>query len=521
MFSPIDTRSLFRLYGFYTTVLAIIMLTMYLANTPLSAWQAEFPRLLPLVLSAYCALAGLNIVTAYATPASSSDKLTPYFLAEIIIISCLMLFVAPAQQELGMVLLISVALANLTLSARMGYLIAAMATITVLTHSFINNQAHSFLVENSLLATLFFFEAWLFNLFKSRLYIAEINVHEKQTALKKASRMNNLIIDRMQTGICVITSSMQIISTNRSAQERLGDIPANGLHDAIYERLVQWREFGKQNETPVLIPETKQRLLLSFATIDEHTYVIFIDDLRIVTQKAQQLKLSSLGRMAASIAHEIRNPLSAISHAAQLLEESNHLDEDDRRLCEIIGSHSTRVDMIIQNVLQISRRKHSQPKELSLLPWLANFKEDFLHHHNVRFQLPEAPNLQSLKIAFDPSQLHQVLWNLCENVLNHGSQHQCSPVIFHIGFKQDGRTYLSVRDKGPGIPKAQQDFLFEPFHTTSAKGTGLGLFIVKELCEANHSEIRYDNQYLDGAGFEILFAHNAKAAVNPTGSKAS
>jgi len=237
----------------------------------------------------------------------------------------------------------------------------------------------------------------------------------------------------------------------------------------------------------------------------------------MVTQKAQQLKLASLGRMAASNAHEIRNPLSAISHAAQLLAESPHLDEDDLRLCEIISSHTTRVDSIIQNVLQISRRKTSEPKVLDLLPWLEEYQAEFKQHHYAEFKVSIPEGLKVLKITFDPSQLHQVLWNLCENVLNHAHKKTSAPIEFKIGFKETGRGFLTVCDQGEGIPKEQESFLFEPFHTTSAKGTGLGLFIVKELCEANHSEIRYDRCEDGGACFEILFAHrqaNKKAIAS-------
>lgn len=516
MFSLIDTRSLFKLYSFYTATLAILLLSLYLANDTLHAWRTPFPKILPLVLSAYGTLSGINIITAYAAPWSNSDKLTPYFLAEIIILGGLLLFVAPHQGELGLMLLITVAMGSLILSSRLGYLVAAIATLVVLGHSIVAKD-NSIFVENSLLATMFFLEAWLVTIFKSRLRSAEVDVKQQKSELKKVARMNDLIVDRMQTGVCLVKSTTEIISINRAAQERFGDIPANGLPEVVYERLAQWREFKKQNESPVLLPDSNQRLLLSFAEIDETTYVIFIDDLRVVTQKAQQLKLASLGRMAASIAHEIRNPLSAISHAAQLLAESPHLDEDDLRLCEIISSHTTRVDSIIQNVLQISRRKTSDPKILDLLPWLEVFQKDFKQHHHAEFIVTMPEDLQVLRITFDPSQLHQVLWNLCENVLNHAHKRNSAPIEFKIGFKETGRGFLTVCDQGEGIPKEQESFLFEPFHTTSAKGTGLGLFIVKELCEANHSEIRYDRCDDGGACFEILFAHrqaNKKAIAS-------
>jgi len=511
MFSLIDTRALFKVYGFYTTTLAVILLSLYLLNDTIGLWQPDYPKVLPLVLSAYLGLGGVNLIRALAGSWSrpqrmAAEILSPHFLAEVLLLGSLLLFIAPSQGELGLMLLITVGLASMTLTTRMAYLVTSIATLMILGHSLVSDESGQ-VIGNSLLATMFFMETWFASLFKHRLKSAEVDAKEHKSALKKVSRMNDLIIDRMQTGVCVVKSNYEIVSINRAGQERFGNLPVDGLPEVIHERLIQWREFKKQNESPVVLPETKQRLILSFAEIDEATYVIFIEDLRVVTQKAQQLKLASLGRMAASIAHEIRNPLSAISHAAQLLEESDHLDEDDLRLCQIISSHTTRVDAIIQNVLQISRRSHSEPKQLDLASWLERFTQDFTQHQHAEFVVTGLSALPHARIAFDPSQLHQVLWNLCENVLNHGHTEVAAPIEFNIGVKASGRLHLTVCDQGKGIAKEQQAFLFEPFHTTSSKGTGLGLFIVKELCEANHSEIRYHSGDNGGACFEILFAH--------------
>ncbi len=521
MFSLIDTRALFKVYSFYTTTLAVILLSLYLLNDSIGLWQPAYPKVLPLLLSAYLGLGGVNIIRALAGSWSrpqrmAAEVLSPHFLAEVLLLGALLLFVAPKQGEMGLMLLITVGLASMTLTTRMAYLVTSIATLVILGHSVISDDS-SLVIGNSLLATMFFMETWFASLFKHRLKSAEVDAKEHKSALKKASRMNDLIIDRMQTGVCVVKSNYEILSINRAAQERFGNLPADGLPEVVYERLLQWREYKKQNETPVILPDTKQRLLLSFAEIDEMTYAIFIEDLRVVTQKAQQLKLASLGRMAASIAHEIRNPLSAISHAAQLLEESDHLDEDDLRLCQIISSHTTRVDAIIQNVLQISRRNSSEPKQLEISTWLNRFIQDFKQHQYADFNISGLDVIQGARISFDPSQLHQVLWNLSENVINHAHTEQTAPIEFKLGIKESGRIYLTVCDQGKGIAKEQQAFLFEPFHTTSSKGTGLGLFIVKELCEANHSEIRYHSGCNGGACFEILFAHpqaNAKSLAS-------
>ena len=250
------------------------------------------------------------------------------------------------------------------------------------------------------------------------------------------------------------------------------------------------------------------RLICSFAGIGENArdgVLVFLEDAAALTQQAQQLKLASLGRMAASIAHEIRNPLGAISHAGQLLSESNNLDGSEQRLTEMIRENSIRMNVIIENVLQLSRRKPAEPKILALHSWLHEFTLNFADGNQIR---PDSIRVSvepgDLQVRADPSHLYQVVWNLCENGLRHCNG---EPVITIEAGISSGtqRPFLDVRDNGDGISVERVEQIFEPFYTTRADGSGLGLYIARELCEGNKATLDYVPGE-KGACFRISFS---------------
>ncbi len=382
-----------------------------------------------------------------------------------------------------------------------------MATLMVLSNGLVypKNQIAEQLLSGSFISIVYFIEAVIVQSLKTGLSEARTSVKETKDQLLTASKINSIIIDRMQTGVCVINNAGRILSMNRSVKERIApSVEGKNIPVEIFERMKVWQEYKLQNNDALTIHlENGNRfiIMVSFAEIDELSTLIFIDDKDTVTRRANQFKLESLARMAASIAHEIRNPLNAVSHAAQLIQDNPKLDEDDARLCDIIVNQSTRMDAIIQNVLQISKRHTSAPKWLDLDQWIYKFVEDFTTQNSVDFTISPIP----MKIRFDPSQLHQVLWNISSNAMRYGNASKQLPI--HIEFKQfQRRAGIRITDKGPGISEEELNYLFEPFHTTSTKGTGLGLYLVKELCEANHADVRYHNTLQGGACFEILFA---------------
>ena len=235
---------------------------------------------------------------------------------------------------------------------------------------------------------------------------------------------------------------------------------------------------------------------------------IFLEDTGEMQQQAQQLKLAALGRLSASIAHEIRNPLGAVSHAAQLLSESQNLDQGDARLTDIIHSHCQRMNSVIENVLELSRRRPPTPVRLTLSDFLDEFRTGFIESvEDAIIEIDVEP--RDTEVRVDKSQLEQALTALVENGTRYSKEAGKDPYVRLEGGmdRRTERPFLNVIDRGPGVPADKLDKLFEPFFTTEASGTGLGLYISRELCEANQARLNYQPQPGGGSCFRISFAH--------------
>jgi two-component system sensor histidine kinase PilS (NtrC family) len=237
---------------------------------------------------------------------------------------------------------------------------------------------------------------------------------------------------------------------------------------------------------------------------------VFVEDTRSIAQQAQQLKLASLGRLTASIAHEIRNPLGAISHAVQLLQESEAITQIDRRLCDIIYQHAKRVNHIVENTLALSRRKDTQVSLIDLHVWLQQFIENYTSHQQAEIILDLENGTLPLRV--DTTNLQQILVNLVDNGLRYSKQQIGVPkVILRGGVNQSNdNVFLEVIDFGPGIEGEQLQKIFEPFFTTEELGTGLGLYICKELCEINQASLYYFKTTRGESCFRIDFPHHLR-----------
>jgi two-component system, NtrC family, sensor histidine kinase PilS len=244
------------------------------------------------------------------------------------------------------------------------------------------------------------------------------------------------------------------------------------------------------------------------------TVLIFLEDTAALAAKVQQSKLAALGRLSASIAHEIRNPVGAMSHAAQLLAESPGLSDDDRRLADIMHGNAGRISNIVDNVLGLSRRAQPRTEVVKLADWCARFAEEFCS----TLQLPAAVVVteavdSGVEVLADPGQLHQISWNLAQNALIHAAPTPTPSGAIRLRFGRisgSGRPYLEVCDRGPGIPLQDAERIFEPFFTSRAGGTGLGLFLARELAEINNATLLYRPAETGGSVFRIVFADPAR-----------
>jgi two-component system sensor histidine kinase PilS (NtrC family) len=333
--------------------------------------------------------------------------------------------------------------------------------------------------------------------------------------LASLSELNELVIRRMRTGILVVDGSHRIRLSNEAAWGLLGG-GGSAAHlrdlaqvsEALHLSLWAWRRGGGETPKAMTFFEGGPEVLPRFVSLSltDKLFLIFLDDSRIYSGRAEELTLFTLGRLSASIAHEIRNPLAAINYSTQLLEESPDLAETDRRLLEIIHAQCTRMNAIVQNILGLARRDRTQAEPVELVAFTRQFVNDYRESHPLETDILKASDAGKRVVALvDPQHLHQVLTILVHNALTYGRQ-PGKPAQVTVGACVDrhtGAPLVEVVDRGPGIPPRVAQQIFTPFFTTSEHGTGLGLYIAMQLCEANQSVLAYDPVPGGGACFRI------------------
>ena len=197
-----------------------------------------------------------------------------------------------------------------------------------------------------------------------------------------------------------------------------------------------------------------------------------------------------------------------MSHAGQLLAESPSVSAEDRRLTEIIRSNAERVSGIINNVLRLSKREEAHLERLSLQAWCEEFHEEFCETMQwPRERLKPSGTALDIEIRVDPSQLRQIVWNLCENALKHGVQERPDEVVeLRYGrLSPTARPFLEIADRGPGVLPEHVERIFEPFFS-GGRGTGLGLFLARELAQANGATLLHESRQGGGSIFRLVFA---------------
>jgi two-component system sensor histidine kinase PilS (NtrC family) len=315
----------------------------------------------------------------------------------------------------------------------------------------------------------------------------------------------------MQDGVLVVDEHGGIVQMNPSASRLLhqGEVSGGMLSEIfplLYEQYVKWKQSASSGrETLQLDGGLQARLRFIGVQRDEaQGAVIFLEDMQHVQAEAQQIKLAALGRLTANLAHEVRNPLSAISYATELLQEEP-TDARQARLLQLIRDNTQRINRIVEDVMQLNRRDRAQPVTFDLSLLLPALVDEFNQAERVEPGVLVLQAERNSMVTFDRGHFRQVLWNLCRNGLRHG-QHASGSLALVTGFDR-GRLMLEVQDDGPGISSENQSRLFEPFFTTAEQGAGLGLYIARELCEANGAWLTYHDLTgaKSGACFRITF----------------
>ena len=424
----------------------------------------------------------------------------------------------------GMLLVITVAGGALLSTSKIGILYAALATLAVLGHEIYMHLFREFPPPNythaGFLGVTFFATALISQALAGRVKESEALAQRRGEDLAKLAWLNESIVQRLQSGIIVLDEQMDVSLVNESAKRMLGIEVINEkikiaehLPRRLSDVLRNWKT-GESEQSLIFRSEKTgldiQASIVPLQIEQETEILIFIDDLSTFRQRAQQLKLASLGRLTASIAHEVRNPLGAISHAGQLLSESSSLALEDKRLTDIISQHSQRVNQIIENIMSLSRREQAVPAIHELGAWLSDLIAEYESRHDLKDgAIKLIRKDEKIYTKMDSLQLHQVLWNLVENGTRYSKKMPLIEIKYDIN-RDTERPYIDVIDNGPGIDKNEVHQLFEPFYTTEIKGSGLGLYIARELCESNQATLNLQSNTSKGCCFRIVFSHPEK-----------
>lgn len=543
-YNPYD---LLRVYTYYRTLLGSVLLLMFQIEFAPKILGNDNPNLFLYTSVAYTAINFMTLIVMWRLKYSPSQrKLFGSLLIDVIAIGLLMHASGGAASGLGYLLLIAIAAGGMMLRERISFFLAAITTIVVIGEGafrfLILTQDNKSLFASGTLSALAFLTALLFQYLtkKIRLSYAEAETQAAQAA--HLQKLAQLIVERMRTGILVLNKNLEIELCNQAALKLLGATNENSTNlrldhfPELYKKHQSWQRNADDHSPYLKInADTITEAKVNFAHLEPGSatnVLIFLEDVRSLNQQAQQLKLASLGRLTASIAHEIRNPLGAISHASQLLAESDALPASDHRLLDIINNHSKRVNQIIENILQLSRRRGAKPAQINLQQWIHTFVADYKssknngHELNIQiaekntsdfhsdFDYDDNGSTTHLHAKFDTSQLQQVLTNLCDNGIRYGIAHIGRPDLrIEIGLDtKQQQPYIRVIDYGAGISDENGKHLFEPFFTTENTGSGLGLYICKELCEANQAIISYKRTPKGESCFHLQLAHPEKTS---------
>jgi two-component system, NtrC family, sensor histidine kinase PilS len=514
------------LANLYRLLLPPVLFALYLFTRPTPTVGGTNPQLFVLVCVVYWALGALFAFGGRGHWPSRRVLVLAHTLLDTAAVAALLYCSGGGASGLGILLVIPVGAMALLAEGRGAFANAAIAALGILLQQIasvaLGTAPSSDYPLAGMQGAVVFLVALMAWPVSTRLRESEALVRRAVLDLANLAQVSQYIVQHLRESILVVDPDDYIRLINESAAQVLGEADAvpGALLGEVCPRLLYLLSTWRAND--VLDPGADAQTLLAadgarlirphFAPLGDSNpspVIVFLEDTGEIAAKVQQTKLAALGRLSASIAHEIRNPVGAMSHAAQLLAESPGLSGEDRRLTQIMQANSSRVSGIIDNILQLSRREAPKPQELTLAAWTARFRDEFcatLELPRTQLQIDAASG--DVPVRIDGSQLHQIIWNLCQNAVMHAL-----PTATAAGIQLRygrlggvGRPYLQVADRGPGIATADAERIFEPFFTRAQHGTGLGLFLARELAAANGATLLYEAREGGGSVFRVVFA---------------
>ncbi|HJO35893.1 MAG: ATP-binding protein [Pseudomonadota bacterium] len=502
---------------------ALMLLT--LSALPGEEVARPLPDAAALVVVAGYLLLAAGVVPFLLARRPSARRQIPYHVfADVLLLTLILQLTGGLRDGLGLIVLLPVAITGLYLPPRACAAVAAAATGLILlgelTGATLAARAPAY-PQAGLLGAFCFFAALGTSLLTHRLQHAAALAAERSRELAELGRLNEAVVRQLPDGLLVLDAEDRVRLMNPRAAELLGLHDLHGarnaqdLPPALGAVLGQWRRQPAAVAEPLRLADGRD-VEASFNALplsSGNGTIVQLEDAHKNLQRSQQMKLSALGRLTASIAHEIRNPLGAMLHAAQLLAETAPPEEAE--LVAILTRHGQRIDQIIGDIMSLSRTRPSAAEAIELSAWLTAFAAQFQAEHPGSYQLSVAGDPVGA-VRMDPGHLRQVLANLLENALHHAGRPD-EPLVLRLTTRRREHAggllhELEIADNGCGIAVGIAGQIFEPFFTTSHRGSGLGLFIARGLCEFNDARLALVPSDGEGTTFRLTFAAAPAAA---------
>ena len=503
-------------FNYYRLSVAGLFLLAVLIYGDMLNLGGHAPRVFRVASGAYFGLSVAFQAAMRKWPRFFNLQLTLHVVTDITLLVVMMYASGGFRSGIGVMLLISLAGAALVSRGALMLFYAALASIALLLEQsywvLVHDSGTANYLQPGLLSIGYFATALITNQLAQRVIMNERVARQRGEDLANQLRINQLVIQDVQDGVLVVDSNGLVRQQNRAVSHLLGR-PAPELDQIeaylpeMAESLTHWADGGGPDSVTLQVPDSGRLLRVRFVSAGvagSRFSLVFLEDISRLQEQAQQMKLAALGRLTANIAHEIRNPLSAITHAGDLLGEDDR-SENTGRLVRIIRDNAERLDRMVRDVLELSRRGHARTELISLREFLSTFVDEITPKEGIDRRAIAIEVSSEPAIPFDPIHLNQVLWNLVRNAWRHCSKQDASIRIRVVAMGD--RLELHIADDGPGVDKKLQLQLFEPFFTTYSSGTGLGLYIARELCASNGSQLDYIDRP-GGATFRISWRLN-------------
>ncbi len=498
------TREYWRsLYYFNLSriVLTGALLTLAISEGKIADFGERSPTLFFIASIGMGLMGIINVVTITRGVPEFSTQAIVQITADIILLTLLLHASNGIESGLALLIIVSIAASGVVLSGHLTLFFAGFATLLIMAETgydvLIGLKSMVSFTQVGLLGVGMFTTGIVLSTLATRTRATEALAEQRAVDLANLDQINQLIVERLDNGIVLLEGDLKVRLINDAGRRLLG-ITANqtpshlaAVNPVLAQACHDWRQGTAEQTLLFRTGSAGSTIHARFVGIGGGT-LVFLEDISAAQQRTQQVKLAALGRLSAAIAHEIRNPLGALSHAAQLLIESTDIVADDARLARIVQDQSMRINRVIESVLSLGRRESDQGDTLDLHSWSVDFAVSFCGAHAVPTNaiLIDGPNPT---VPMNPDHLTQVVSNLCQNSIRHSPAFSGDPLIrieIRDADETDGAR-LDVVDFGSGISADAEEQLFEPFFTGSAQGTGLGLYISRELCEGNQARLDY------------------------------